>query len=330
MSRSPLRPAAFVAGLAALTLGVSACGSSQTDTPSTPDTPQVAVVTSTDAWGSVARAVGGNFVQVQPIIDSPSVDPHGYEATPQDATRVGDAQLIVANGGGYDAFMTDLVGASGSRAPVLDAVEISGQISGHSGAAGGHAHDHGGADAGHEAHEGSTNEHVWYSPEAVEQVAGALARQLSAIDPAHADYYETNAQTVRGGTAQLRSKAGDIGRTHPGARVAVTEPVPDHLLQAAGVQNATPQEFSAALEEGTDPPAAVVAGMLDLFRTQPPVDALILNSQTGSAGTDQVRAAAEQAGVPVIEMSETLPDGVDDYLQWMNTNLDELGAALNR
>lgn len=338
MSRSPRRPAAFVAGLAALTLGLSACGASQTDTPSTPDTPQVAVVTSTDAWGAVTRAVGGNFVQVESLIDGPGVDPHGYEATPQDAATVGDGQLVVMNGGGYDAFMTGLIEASENPAPVIDAVEVSGAAEA-GGSGGGHEHETGEHGAGeHGAHgeeaaghdHGTVNEHVWYDPSAVRQVADAVAQQLTAIDPAHADYYDTNAEAFRGGIQQLTSKATDIERTHPDARVAVTEPVPDHLLDATGVQNVTPPEFSSAVEEGSDPPAAVVAQMLDLFRAQPPVDALVLNSQTGSASTEQVRAAAEQAGVPVIEMSETLPDGVDDYVHWMNTNLDQLAGALNR
>lgn len=339
MSRHPLRTAALVAGPVALTLVLTACGSSQTDTPSTPDTPQVSVVASTDAWGSVARAVGGNLVQVESIIDSPGVDPHGYEATPADATTVGDAQLIVRNGGGYDAFMTDLVGASTGNAPVIDAVEVSGGGGGHEhgpaeqGSAeqgsGEHEHEHEGA-AGHEHEHGAVNEHVWYDLTAVQQVADAVAQQLTTIDPAHADYYDTNVEALRGGLQQLTSKATDIGGTHPGARVAVTEPVPEHLLHTVGVQNVTPPEFTSAVEEGSDPPAAVVARTLDLFRAQPPVDALVVNSQTGSASTDQVRTAAEEAGVPVVEMSETLPDGVDDYVLWMNTNLDQLRAALDR
>ena len=350
MSRSPLRPAALVAGLAALSLGLSACGSGQVDAPTSPDIPQTAIVASTDAWGAVARAVGGNYVQVESIIDSPNVDPHGYEATPQDALTVGDAQLILMNGGGYDAFMTGLISSSGNQAPVVDAVEVSGLEGAdeaghaHEDEAGhahedeaGHAHEDGHDHAhedeagGHEGHDhGAFNEHVWYSLPTVQQVAQQLADRLAEIDPSAAEYFRSNAQAVSGGIAQLTSKATDIGRSHPDARVVVTEPVPDYLLESAGLENVTPQEFSSAVEEGTDPPAAVVAQTLDLFRNQPPADVLIVNSQTESASTDQVRAAAEQAGVPVVEMSETLPEGVDDYVQWMNSNLDELNAALSQ
>ncbi len=32
----------------------------------------------------------------------------------------------------------------------------------------------------------------------------------------------------------------------------------------------------------------------------------------------------------MIQMSETLPAGTTDWVQWMNANLDELSAALNR
>ncbi len=351
MSRSPLRPAALVAGLAALALGLTACGSGQVDAPTSADTPQVKIVASTDAWGAVARAVGGNYAQVQSIISSPDVDPHGYEPTPQNAATVGEAQLLLMNGGGYDAFMTDLVSASGNKAPLIDAVEVSGIEGAQEAAADDHGHDHAaepatGADhdhdhageagaepaagAEHEHEHGSFNEHVWYDPAAVGRVADQLAEQLGRIDPSAAEYFRTNAQTLQGGVAQLTSKATEIGRAHPGARVAVTEPVPDYLLQAAGIANATPQAFSSAVEEGTDPPAAVVAQMLGLFTAQPPVDALILNSQTTSPTTDQVRDAAQKGGVPVIQMSETLPAGTTDWVQWMNANLDELSAALNR
>lgn len=344
MSRSPLRPAALVAGLAALSLGLSACGSGQVDAPTSPDIPQTAIVASTDAWGAVARAVGGNYVQVESIIDSPNVDPHGYEATPQDALTVGDAQLILMNGGGYDAFMTGLISSSGNQAPVVDAVEVSGlegadeaghaheEEAGHAHEdEAGHDHAHEDEAGGHEGHDhGAFNEHVWYSLPTVQQVAQQLADRLAEIDPSAAEYFRSNAQAVSGGIAQLTSKATDIGRSHPDARVVVTEPVPDYLLESAGLENVTPQEFSSAVEEGTDPPAAVVAQTLDLFRNQPPADVLIVNSQTESASTDQVRAAAEQAGVPVVEMSETLPEGVDDFVQWMNGNLDELNAALSQ
>ena len=52
---------------------------------------------------------------------------------------------------------------------------------------------------------------------------------------------------------------------------------------------------------------------------------LAYNSQTASPETEEVRAAAEAAGVPVVEFTETLPDG-SDYVSWMTDNIEALAA----
>ncbi|WP_224387275.1 metal ABC transporter substrate-binding protein, partial [Pseudonocardia sp. ICBG1293] len=181
---------------------------------------------------------------------------------------VGEAQLVLMNGGGYDAFMTDLVAASGNQAPLVDAVEVSGIEGAQEAAADDHGHDHAAegatepaAGADHEHEHGSFNEHVWYDPAAVGRVADQLADQLGRIDPGAADYFRTNAETLRGGVAQLTSKAterprapGSPGRgDRAGAR-----------LPAGGRRDRErdPAGVLLRVEEGTDPPAAVVAQTL--------------------------------------------------------------------
>jgi len=44
--------------------------------------------------------------------------------------------------------------------------------------------------------------------------------------------------------------------------------------------------------------------------------------------TEQVDRAARAAHVPVVEVSETLPAGVDDYVDWMTSEVDALATAL--
>ena len=75
----------------------------------------------------------------------------------------------------------------------------------------------------------------------------------------------------------------------------------------------------------------MVAETLALFTpgTADPVRALIVNAQTETPTTDQVRQAAESAGVPVVEMTETLPADQPDYVSWMGSQIDALTAALN-
>ena len=307
------RTAGIVAGLAAVTLGLTACGSSGTApegaAPADEAAGRVQVVASTDVWGSVAKAVGGDRVAVTSIIDSPDKDPHEYETTPNDATAVGKAGLVLLNGGGYDDFMPKLVSASGTKAPVIDAVQASGL---------------------RKPGDEEFNEHVWYSLPAVGKVAQSVAAQLGKADPAGAAEYTANAQRFDAGVDDLTRKAAAIGAAHPGAKVAVTEPVPDYLLESAKLENVTPEAFSEAMEEGNDPPAAVLSETMALFTAQPPVSALVLNGQTQTPTTDQVKQAATKATVPVVEVTETLPAGVGDYTAWMGAQIDALAGALDK
>ncbi len=78
------------------------------------------------------------------------------------------------------------------------------------------------------------------------------------------------------------------------------------MTSAMGLANRTPDEFSEAVEEGTDVPADVLKETLALF-AEKKVAALVYNSQTTGATTDQVVAAAKAAGVPVVPVTETLP-----------------------
>ena len=129
---------------------------------------------------------------------------------------------------------------------------------------------------------------------------------------------------------ELQAKLDAIKAKHGGQRVAITEPVPLYLLDAAGLVNATPPEFSEAVEEGSDAPAAVVADTLALFTGPSPVRALVANTQTENAATKQVADAAVAAGVPIVQVTETLPADQADYVTWMGGQIDALAAALDR
>ncbi|GAA3050096.1 zinc ABC transporter substrate-binding protein [Pseudonocardia yunnanensis] len=309
---------ATLAVLAALAL--AGCGSGSAPAPPPPAAPHgnppIKVVTSTNVYGSIARAVGGDQVDVTSLINDPQADPHSYETTPGDAAKVATANVILYNGGGYDDFMERLVQSSGGKAVSIDVTALSG-LDPTAGA--------GGADAASNPY---FNEHLWYSLPTVQKVADQLATDFGAADPADADLFTTNAQAFKDKVANLLTKEQAIGAAHPGARVAVTEPVPGYLIQSAGLTDVTPPEFARAIEEDTDPPAAVLQQTLALF-TNNPVSALILNAQTETPTTTQVEQAAQAAKIPVVMVTETLPAGVDDYITWMNSEIEALANALN-
>jgi zinc/manganese transport system substrate-binding protein len=305
-----------VAAAAPLTLVavLAGCGSSPAAGPAAGE-PAVRVVASTNVYGSIVRAVGGDRVAVTSVIDSPDADPHEYEATPADAAAVNAAKLVVVNGGGYDDFATELVDAASTKPTVVDVVELSGLRPAPGPAAGGDAPEF--------------NEHVWYSLPTVEKLADRLAADLGTADPGGAATYTANAAAFKRGIDGLEAKLAAIKAAHGGDQVAVTEPVPLYVVQDAGLVDATPEEFSEAAEEGTDPSAAVLEETLQLF-TARTVRALLPNAQTESPSTQQVEQAAVGAGIPVVPVTETLPPGVDDYVVWQTRQIDALAGALDK
>ena len=287
---------AFPVAIAAVALVAAGCGGS--DDVAADSSGKVAVVASTNVWGSVVQAVGGDDVSVTSLINDPSADPHSYESKPEDATLLTDAKLVVYNGGGYDDFFTKIFDASGSSAKKIDAYAVSG-------------------------HPEGENEHVWYEYATVRKVADKVADELGAIDPANKDAYEANAKTFDGKIDELVTKTEAL----PDGKVVATEPVAHYLLDTAGLTDATPPEFSEAIEEETDPPIAVVAETMDLVSGKQVV-ALVNNAQTETNVTDQLNEAARTAGVPIVNVSETLPQDVTDYVEWMTKQVDALAGAV--
>ncbi|TDK27571.1 ABC transporter substrate-binding protein [Arthrobacter crusticola] len=321
MSRAPLRRTASLAGLAVLALTASACGGNAgagnaADTGSEP----LQVVTGTNVYGSIVEAIGGDRVEVTAIVDSLSQDPHSYEATVQDKLAVSKADLLVENGGGYDAFLHRLADETGlDHDRVVTAVSVSGLEGApaedeHTGEA--HAEDGG---HGH----GSFNEHVWYSPAAMKSLAGALGDTLGTLDEANAADYEERAERFQDSLSAIEESLAAGGE----GAFAATEPVPVYLLEAAGLTDATVPEYTEAVEEGNDVPVGVLNEMRELLASGS-VEFLAYNEQTEGPQTQSVRSAAEQAGVPVVDFTETLPEG-QDYLAWMEANAESVLEALN-
>jgi zinc/manganese transport system substrate-binding protein len=324
MSRAPLRRTVSLAGLAVLVLTASACGGNAgagntADSGSEP----LQVVTGTNVYGSIVEAIGADRVEVTAIVDSLSQDPHSYEATVQDKLAVSKADLLVENGGGYDAFLHRLADETGlDHDRVVTAVSVSGLEGApaedeHAG----EPHAEGGEDDGH-GH-GSFNEHVWYSPEAMRSLAGVLGEKLGDLDEAHAAEYEDGAKRFQDSLSAIEESLEAGG----GGAFAATEPVPVYLLEAAGLSDATVPEYAEAVEEGNDVPVGVLNEMRKLLASGS-VKFLAYNEQTEGPQTQAVRSAAEEAGVPVVDFTETLAEG-QDYLPWMEANAAAVLEALN-
>ncbi|WP_255482050.1 metal ABC transporter solute-binding protein, Zn/Mn family [Pseudarthrobacter sp. NBSH8] len=323
--RHPAAIRTSLAALAGMSLLLTACGSggAPSATSGTDSSAGVVnVVASTNVYGDIAAVIGGDKVNVTAIITKTSQDPHSYEATAQDRLLVSKAELVIENGGGYDAFLHKM--ADDSNIPhsnIVTAVEVAGLAP---------KEDHADSPAasepadGHD--QGEFNEHVWYSLAAMDKLADAVAAKLGELEPGSAALFTSNAATFKARVDGLAGKLATLKANGTGAGVALTEPVPLYLLEAAGLENKTPADYTAAIEEGSDVPPAVLKAATDLAGSKD-IRFLAYNGQTEGPQTQALKKAAESAGVPVIDFSETLPEG-KTYLQWMTDNVDNVSRVL--
>jgi zinc/manganese transport system substrate-binding protein len=295
-------------------LCVSACSTpSPSETSPTGSVPAgasapVSVVASTNVYGDIAKTIGGSAVTVTSIIDSPDRDPHEYQADAQTKLALSKAQLVIENGGGYDDFVDVMLESASSRPTVINVVDLSGGDRQPAGV--------------------EFNEHVWYDIATVKKLTMQLATELSVVAPEQAATIKANAAAFNSRLSRLQQQEAGIKSEHAGDPVAITEPVPLYLLQAAGLVNKTPDEFSEAIEEDTDAPPAIFKQTEDLF-DEHQVKLLAYNEQTTGPQTEAVLAAARRNNIPVVPLTETLPAG-QTYVQWMQANLDAISAALSQ
>jgi zinc/manganese transport system substrate-binding protein len=263
----------------------------------------VLVVASTNVYGDIVRQIGGDDVSVISILTDPNADPHLYQPGTRIGLEVARARLLIANGLGYDTFVSRLAAASPSSKRLLvtiaDALHVSGR---------------------------DANPHLWYDVPRLGAIAGAIAKGLARVDPSHRTRYRAGAQRFLARLAPLRRQVAAIRRADAGAAVAYTEPVPGYLLAAAGLRNMAPSAFTRAIQNGSEPSASAVSTMTRLVARRN-VRVLLYNSQAVSPITSRIRAAAADAGVPVVGVSETLPPHLD-FQTWQLRQAHALAGAL--
>ena len=263
----------------------------------------VAVVAAESVYGDLVRQIGGGNVAVTSVIAGADQGPHEFEPTPAVARAVASARLVVYNGAGYDAWMERLLSATRSPArETIDAAKLAGRKPG-------------------------DNPHVWYDVAAISALAREVAAKLSAIDPAHRHAHAEGLAVFEASLSPLRAKIAAMRARYAGTPVTATEPVFQSMADALGLamRNAA---FQRAVMNETEPGARTIAAFeADLRRHG--VKALLYNTQTGAAVAQRMRDVATQAGVPVVEITETQPPG-KTYSQWMLGELDALERALAR
>ncbi len=154
-----------------------------------------------------------------------------------------------------------------------------------------------------------------------------MSEQLATIDPARAPEYQQRLDAFLTSLAPLDAKVAQMRRAFAGTPVTATEPVFGDMAAALGLIVHNPR-FQLAVMNDTEPSARDVAAFEHDLRSRA-VRVLLYNNQTTDDLTRRMRQIAQQSGVPIVGVAETLPAG-KTYQQWMLDDLTALDAALSK
>ena len=261
---------------------------------------KISIMTTTNVYADIAQNVVGKYGKAEAIIKNPNADPHDFEPTTNDAKALSNADIVVANGLGYDNWMNKLA-SSVEKEPVLVGEDLMKLKKG-------------------------DNPHIWFDLTMPNKYVNYLVRKLSKKDSRHASYYRDNGQKYLAKIAKLQKEAAAIDGKNSKS-VYVSEPVFDYALEAVGLKVAD-QDFEKAIQNNTDPSPAMVQKMTVNIKKRR-IAFFVANSQTSSSTVNNFIKLAKEQKIPVLKVRETIP-AKTTYLEWMTENYQNLADVAKK
>ncbi len=261
----------------------------------------IRILAAENFYAQVAQEIGGDRVQISSILNNPNQDPHLFTANPSIAILIKNADIIVYNGIGYDAWMERLIDALGSqRQSILIISALLGKKNG-------------------------DNPHIWYDPTTMLIYAHTLCQQLIRKDPQNAGFYTQRLQKFTDNYQSLRTMIRNFKQKHLNLPVIATEPVFNYMANALGMRMYG-SAFQISVMNGIEPSPRQIQAFIEAMRTQ--VKLLLYNQQVSSPLTQAMEQLARKNAIAISAVSETLPPHTS-YLNWMKEQLIQIDQALH-
>ncbi len=150
------------------------------------------VVASFSILGDMTERVGGEDIKLTVLI-GPDSDAHGFEPTPADARRLAAADIILANGLGFEPWLKRLAQSSGAKAPII---EVSKSVKP--------------LPLKHAGHGSGVDPHAWQDARNAVVCVSNIAEALAKAYPANAAAYRSRAKAYE---AELRLLDAEIRKS---------------------------------------------------------------------------------------------------------------------
>ena len=317
--------AGSLASCAALSPGSDSTAAASGAAPTAAASGALTVSTSFYPIQYLAQAIGGEHVAVTSVTPT-NVEPHDFELSPKDVTALSASSLVLYVSGFQPSLDDALAQVSGPTVVDLagsvdlvhhDGVEEEHEEGATEAATEGAteaAHDHGAAAA--------LDPHFWLDPVRMQAAAKAVEAALAQADPAHADDYAANLDTLNATLTDLNTSYS-TGLGHCERTTFVTSHAAFGYL--ADRYSLTQASISGVDPESEPSPAelAEVKKVVESTGTT-----TIFTEELVSPETAQAVAAETGAQTRVLSPIESAPES-GDYAGVMRTNLEELRTALS-
>jgi zinc transport system substrate-binding protein len=276
----------------------------------------------------VAQQIGGDLVTVDNLTP-PAAEPHDLELSPAQVREIGTADLVVYLSG-FQAAVDEGVE---SRAPehVVDAADAAGLVEhegtegeGHEGETEEEHAEH--ADEGDGHDHGATDPHFWLDPSRLAAVGQAVADELAAVDPEHADEYAAGALRLGEQLDALDQEMADGLAACQGATLVTSHAAFGYLADRYALE----QVGISELDPEAEPSPARLREIGDVVRAN---GVTTLYSET-LVSPKVTETLASDLGVdtavldPLEGLSEDASAAGDDYVSVMRANLAALEEGL--
>jgi ABC-type Zn uptake system ZnuABC Zn-binding protein ZnuA len=266
------------------------------------------VLTTTTILADITRNIAGDRLTVRSLVPIGS-DPHAYQPVPQDAAKVSQSKVLIANGADYEGFLQPLLENAGGNDNLIEAATGLRLLSDGRG-------------------EQGTDPHLWLDPNNVIVYVDNIREGLTQYNPDGAEVYEANASAYIDQLTELDAWInGQVAQIEPQRRVLVTNhEALAYFADRYGFR--VVGTIIPSLSSDAAPSAQQMADLIEQIKLFE-APAIFLDASDNPALAEQIAA---ETGVKVITdlHLESLTDGgpAGTYIDMMKHNVIRIVEAL--
>ena len=269
----------------------------------------IKIIAAENFYGSIAKQIGGKYVEADSILSNPNADPHLFSTSVKVSKKVTDADIIIYNGVGYDTWMDNLLINNKNNKIIINTSKLLNIKDG-------------------------SNPHIWYKPETFPILAKYLTNIFIKQDKTHALYFKNNLNKFLNKNKLVQNKIIKIKDKYHGIDVTATEPVFGYMADALGFKMKG-IDFQWKIMNDTDPSPKMLLNYENLLINKK-VKILFYNNQVSDNLTRNILSISRKNNIPVVGVSEIMYKNkykykykYTDVNDWLINELDKTDKVLN-